>query len=235
MNKEEKLQEALKMLRESGLSMYRISKETKISPNQLKRWIDGKNEPTNANLETLFNYLFSRKHGTVIPSSEDLAQIATMDLVKKVAISGFEYVPLVPIRARAGYLAGYGDSQFINELPIIPIIHDRTFKGKYMCFEVEGDSMYDGSADSVKDGDILLGREVRKDLWINKLHIKEWYFIIVHKEGIMIKQIVNHDVDHGTITCHSLNPVYGDDFIINLNDTYELYNAVQIVARQMKL
>lgn len=234
MNKEERIKEALAMLEESGLSDYKVSKDTGLSANQIGRWKKGLNIPSDANLETLRAYLVNYKNGTGSISPEEIARSITGGL-KRLIIEDFSYVPLVHVRARAGYLCGYGDQQFIETLPIIPVIADKTFKGVYRCFEVEGDSMYDGSVDSIKDGDKILGREVKKDLWHSKLHIKDWYFIIVHKDGVMVKQIVKHDVDKGTITCHSLNPIYGDDFELSLNDTYELYNVVQIVSRQMKL
>lgn len=150
-------------------------------------------------------------------------------------IDEFVQVPLVPIRAKAGYLVGYGDDVYIQTLPTVPVITDRTFHGKYRCFEVEGDSMDDGSRNAICDRDIILGREVGRQLWTCKLHYKDWLFVIVHQDGILIKQIVAHDVERGIITCHSLNPLYGDDFEIRLDEVAELYNVIKIVDRNAKL
>lgn len=147
----------------------------------------------------------------------------------------FINVPLIPVRARAGYLEGYGDPEYISEMPMFPVITDRTFHGTYRCFEVEGDSMNDGTMSAIMDGDVILGREVQRDLWRNKLHLNQWkYYAIVHKDGILIKQIVSHDTANGTIKCHSLNNIYGDDFILNLDDVYELYNLIRIVDRPVR-
>ncbi len=145
----------------------------------------------------------------------------------------FINVPLVPVRGKAGYLTGYGDLEYIESLSTRPVIVDREYKGRYRCFEVDGDSMDDGSRDSVCDRDIVLGREVRQELWQNKLHIKQWNFIIVHKEGINIKNIIDHDCETSTIKCHSLNPMY-DDFELSLNDVVELYNLIKIVDRNAR-
>lgn len=154
---------------------------------------------------------------------------------KSKTIDEFVKVPLVPIRAKAGYLVGYGDDVYIQTLPTVPVITDRTFHGKYRCFEVEGDSMDDGSRNAICDRDIILGREVSRQLWTCKLHYKDWLFVIVHQEGILVKQIVAHNVEEGTITCHSLNPLYGDDFEIRLDEVAELYNVIKIVDRNAKL
>lgn len=149
-------------------------------------------------------------------------------------INEFVHVPMVPVRAKAGYLIGYGDQEYVDTLPTIPVITDRTFHGKYRCFEVEGDSMDNGSRDALCDRDVVLCREIRRDLWQYKLHINDWDFVIVHQEGILIKRIVEHNVDRGTITCHSLNPMFGPDFTVNLLDVYELYNVLKIVDRSTR-
>ena len=65
-------------------------------------------------------------------------------------------VPVIHIKAQCGYLAGYGDAEYINTLPTMPVIVDQTYHGKYRIFEADGDSMDDGSRNSICDGDKLL-------------------------------------------------------------------------------
>lgn len=143
-------------------------------------------------------------------------------------------VPVIHIKARCGYLAGYGDAEYIDSLPTMPVIVDKTYHGKYMIFEAEGDSMDDGTRSSICDGDKLLCREVRRDLWLPKLHINDWYFVIVHRtDGIAIKQITNQN-EHGNITCHSLNDMF-NDYTVNLDDVLEIYNVIKVVERSMRL
>lgn len=143
-------------------------------------------------------------------------------------------VPVVHIKARCGYLSGYEDAGYIGTLPTMPVIVDRTYHGKYMIFEAEGDSMDDGTRNSICDGDKLLCREVRRDLWLPKLHINDWYFVIVHRtEGVAIKQITSQD-EYGNITCHSLNNMF-NDYTLNLDDVVEIYNVIKVVERNMRL
>jgi hypothetical protein len=144
-------------------------------------------------------------------------------------------VPFIPVPAQAGYMAGYGDSEYIEELSTIPVIVDREYKGKYRVFEVKGDSMDDGSRNALYDGDKILCRDVRQDLWASKLHIRDWYFVIVSwTEGVIVKQIIEHDVETGHITYHSLNPIF-EDRKINLRDVSELYNVIKIVDRNARI
>ena len=144
-------------------------------------------------------------------------------------------VPLIHVRAQCGYLNGYGDKEYIESLPTLPVIVDKTYHGNYRLFEAEGDSMDDGSRNSICDGDIVLGREVQRPLWQYKLHINDWYFIIVHRtEGISIKKIIDHDVEHGIITCHSLNNMF-QDYKVRLDEVAELFNLIKIVDRSARL
>ena len=143
-------------------------------------------------------------------------------------------VPVIHIKAQCGYLAGYGDTEYIDTLPTMPVIVDKTYHGKYRIFEAEGDSMDDNSRLAICDGDKVLAREVRRDLWLPKLHINDWYFVIVHRtNGISIKQITAQD-DKGNITCHSLNELF-NDYTVNLDDVVEIYNGIKVVERNMRL
>jgi DNA-binding XRE family transcriptional regulator len=137
-------------------------------------------------------------------------------------------LPLVNQYAYAGYLSGFADEEYLDDLPHIPFYADREYKGEYMAFEVRGDSMDDGSRQSIIEGDILLCREISATYWQHKLHIHKWNFVIVHREdGILIKQIAAHNVNTGIITIHSLNPLY-EDKKLNLKDIVQLFNVVKI-------
>ena len=143
-------------------------------------------------------------------------------------------VPVIHIKAQCGYLAGYGDTEYIDTLPTMPVIVDKTYHGKYRIFEAEGDSMDDNSRLAICDGDKVLAREVRRDLWLPKLHINDWYFVIVHRtNGISIKQTTAQD-DKGNIPCHSLNELF-NDYTVNLDDVVEIYNVIKVVERNMRL
>ena len=138
------------------------------------------------------------------------------------------YVPLVNKYAYAGYLSGFGDMEYIQSLPSIPMIADREGRGTYMAFEVKGDSMDDGTRNSYEQGDIIIGRQIAQHHWQNKLHINKYDFVIVHRtEGVLLKKIIKHDTTTGTLTLHSLNSLY-DDFNINLNDVAQIFNVIKV-------
>ena len=126
------------------------------------------------------------------------------------------YVPLVNQYAYAGYLCGYADAEYIESLPTIPFIVDQEAHGKYMAFEVKGDSMDDGTDEAYKEGDRLLCREIYQQYWAeSKLHIRKWDFVIVH------------NVENYTITIHSLNSFYPDR-VLELKDVRQIFNVIEM-------
>lgn len=140
-------------------------------------------------------------------------------------------VDLVPNHARAGWLAGFEDPTYIEELPKHEITVTEFHKGKYVSFEVDGDSMFDGSIESVPDGCIITGREIARHHWNYKLHAHKYpNWVFVHRtEGVLVKRIKSQNLETGEIILLSLNPdkdVYPDRSIF-LDDVYKIYNVVK--------
>lgn len=143
-------------------------------------------------------------------------------------------VPLVNQYAYAGYLSGYQTDTYIDSLPTIPFIADHEMTGKYIAFEVKGDSMNDGTEDSYLEGDRLLCREIPQYLWADsRLHIKKWDFVIVHEEGILIKRIIEHDVNNHTIKVRSLNDFYPDK-TLDLSEVRQIFKVVEMQRKRRR-
>ena len=140
-------------------------------------------------------------------------------------------VPLVQDYAYAGYLGGYQDEEYIDELPKHSFVVNKQHRGKYMAFQVIGDSMSDGTEESITEGSTVTGREIQRHLWASRFHIHRFKdYVIVHREGILIKRIIRHDVEEGVICCRSLNPdkdAY-PDFDLNLDDVRQIFNIVNV-------
>ena len=142
-------------------------------------------------------------------------------------------IPIVEKRAQAGYALDYADPEYIEHLPKIYVSKEFE-KGNYVAFEVSGDSMDDDRRHAICDGDVVLAKELPKDLWRDKLHFGKYLFVVVYNEGCVIKQITNHDPETGDITCHPFNPFF-EDFTINLKDVYQLLYVVKVVDRSVRI
>lgn len=141
-------------------------------------------------------------------------------------------MPLVNEYAYAGYLSGYADPEYVEELSKHTIIVTKQHKGNYRAFEIVGDSMDDGTKESIPDGSIATGREIQRHLWSSPFHTHRFKdYIIVHQtEGILNKRITKHDVSKGFITCHSLNPDKNTypDFDLHLDEIKQIFNIVNV-------
>ena len=221
------------ILKEKNMSAYAYNKlNPKISTQKISNFKNGRN---NITLETILSisktfdnvsldWLLTGRGGMYKNSNN----------AEKAVFSPTSYmkVPMVPIHAQAGFPSGYGDTAYMDELPTLYWEVDKNYKGNYVCFEVQGDSMDDETAEAILDGDKLLTREVQRHLWKSKLHLK-WNFVIVHREeGIIVKKITEHSVENGIIKCHSLNPMW-EDFELNLNDVIALFNVVDLKRKPL--
>lgn len=157
-----------------------------------------------------------------IPSSNE-AEPVTEIITKR--------VPLVNQYAYTGYLAGYQDQEYIDQLPIIPFDSEDDPNSRYMAFEMKGNSMDDGSRDSYIEGDKLFCQEIPSHMWdTSKLHTMNWNFVIVYKKGIIVRKIIDHDIQNRTIVAHPLNPFINDE-LINLVDVYQIFHVLEYLRK----
>ncbi|MBC6989621.1 XRE family transcriptional regulator [Hymenobacter sp. BT491] len=126
-----------------------------------------------------------------------------------------ENIELVPLKASAGYLNGYADPEYLEELPKfrLPMLGQG---GTYRAFEISGDSML-----PIASGTVIVGRYV--DDWMT---IKDGTpcIVVSGKEGIVFKRIFNRLKDSAVLTLHSDNPVYSP-YEIDVEDVVEIWEA----------
>lgn len=124
----------------------------------------------------------NKENVTLLINEENTASYNRMPKVVTVDSSGKDNVVLVPVKAAAGYLAGYGDNGFIQSLPTfsLPNIQNGTFR----MFQVSGHSMFP----TICDGCYVVGEWVEnwhKDIKDNRV------YVVVSDDGILIKRVLN--------------------------------------------
>jgi len=179
------------------------------------------NQPISSLIVNEHSETFSTKSGNIIDELPNGKYLLT--------------VPLVPYRAQATYISEFQDAEFIGDLTKVSFVVDIVPRGRYMAFEVINDSMNDAtlerepSRNAILNGDIVLGRELGRQHWKSRLNTNGYpYWIIVHKDTIVCKEIIKHDIEKGTITCHSLNgsPEF-QDFELKLDNCLQLFNIIK--------
>jgi transcriptional regulator with XRE-family HTH domain len=155
-------------------------------------------------------YLFYDDPGMFIRDTDDV-KVLTIAVDNQ----NNEIVKAVPAYAYAGYQRGFSDPEFIETLPGYDFYSEND--GTYRVFEIKGDSMYP----VLSEGDFVKAKYLQPVHWRDKLRLKE-VFIVVSKDGIVCKQLLDHEVESGDIRLHSFNDLY-EDYTINLGDVYELW------------
>jgi hypothetical protein len=141
-------------------------------------------------------------------------------------------MPLAEFNIQAGFLSTYQDVDFLMDLSQHGILVDKPVQGRYVAFRVNGDSMDDGSSAAITRNSIVSTRELQRHLWKGKLRYRDFpYWVIYTTQSKMplLKEIIEHNVDEGTITCHSLNdsPEF-TDFTLHMNDIQALFYVIDV-------
>ena len=222
MSREELLQEALYLINKYNVTAYEIEKHTPLTAVGVQKIINGDSKrPLENTLKTIISYI---KQNYIDREDSIKQNNIPQGEIKPKEYSTSIKVRLVSNKAKAGWSEGYYNEEYLEELPFVMIDADENYKGKYLAFEVEGDSM----EPDYLEGDIVICRDIQRHLWSSKLHFRDWDFVIAHStNGIMLKEITAHNVETGDITCHSLNPKY-EDFVLNLHQVAHLYNVVEV-------
>lgn len=129
-------------------------------------------------------HVYGNENIAVIESQQDAKDYIKNRLAKKNSEAGPFMVPLVPIKAQAGYSKSFSDTDFIRKLQVFPIVPGIDHRGaEWRYFEVEGDSM----EETFKEGQYLLASQVIQEDWRN---IENFYvYVIVTEEKVMIKRL----------------------------------------------
>ncbi|SHH07802.1 XRE family transcriptional regulator [Flagellimonas flava] len=99
----------------------------------------------------------------------------------------------------------------------------------YMAFEVTGDSMNNGTIDSIPNKCLVLGQELERSLfekevepWLNKP------YVLVCKNRILCKQVTTFNSEKNSVNCHNLNtsPEF-QDFELALEDVLQIFKIVR--------
>jgi transcriptional regulator with XRE-family HTH domain len=129
-------------------------------------------------------------------------------------------IHFVPVKATAGYLAGYADSEFIDELNTftLPMLAG----GNYRAFEIIGDSMM-----PTPSGSIIVGEKINSTEGVKN---DQAYIVVSRHEGIVYKRIVKNNKNKNKLTLVSDNPQY-QPYQVNTEDVVELWQAQMVISK----
>lgn len=224
-----------------GLNNFSFSKRIGVTGTTIDSIVNGRPQPDGSRKKTKPgydvlsaiihefdinpDYLFGRSAemaSGVITQPQGYSGIPQVVAVNAV---GEENVVYVPIKARAGYLDGYGDTEYIETLPSFHMPH--LTNGTYRCFEVQGNSM----VRTFFDGDLVFGKYVED---LSDIKDGRVYVIVSKNDGIVLKRTINRITERGKLILKSDNtdgnyPTY----TMNVEDIMEVWYVTMYASKQM--
>jgi transcriptional regulator with XRE-family HTH domain len=129
-------------------------------------------------------------------------------------------IQFVPVKAAAGYLAGYADPDFVDELNTFTL--PMLAPGQYRAFEIIGDSML-----PTPSGSVIVGEKVDT---IEDIKNSNSYIVLSKSEGIVYKRIMRNNRIKNKLTLVSDNPIY-EPYNVSEEDVLEIWKAVYIMQK----
>jgi transcriptional regulator with XRE-family HTH domain len=152
----------------------------------------------------------------------DLSKVDTNDLLKvgenrilfpiMVDKDNNDLVEVVTAKASAGYLNGYSDPEYFEDLPMMNLPFRIT--GKHRAFPIKGDSM-----PPLRDGSYVIGKFVES---LKDISNGNTYILITKEEGIVYKRIFKKG---NILELHSDNKIY-QPYNVMASDVLEIWQFV---------
>lgn len=204
----------VKQLREAaGLSQQDLADKTGIPKDRLAKWEQGKGRPKSTDTAILMK--FFKEYVPQETSTDNVAvpkDFITQRRDRKNNDNIF-LVPLVPVRAQAGYSRGFNQTDFVNKLEKYPMLPGVDYRGgEWRYFEIEGDSMHP----TFEPGQFILANQILREDWhdIKDFHV----YVIVADENVMIKRLAKKK---------------GKDYLVVISDN-EKYDQTPLLIDSIK-
>ena len=131
-----------------------------------------------------------------------------------------QVIQFVPVKAAAGYLAGYADPEFVDELNTFTL--PMLAPGNYRAFEIVGDSML-----PIPSGSVIVGEKIEH---VDDVKSNNTYIVVSKGEGIVYKRIMKNNRAKNKLTLISDNPQYSP-YTVNADEVLEIWKAEMAITK----
>ena len=201
------------------LSQELLAEELKVTRSRISSYEEGRSAPT---IEFLISFSDYFKVPIDILLRNDLTKSKDSSFIEignqrvlfpiTVDSDNDNLIEVVPIKASAGYLSGYDDPEYIEQLQKIKLPFLPT--GKHRAFPIKGDSML-----PMKDGSFVIGRfiEDRQEIKTGKT-----YVLVTLNDGMVYKRVINNIELNDSLLLVSDNKIY-NGYSVPINEVLEIW------------
>lgn len=220
------LNEAIRQLRKKlNLTQEQFAQQLSIKRSLVGAYEEGRAEPRLELLHRMASLggisVDSFLHGTIDDTNELTTKRGKEIVVVTVDNEQNDNITLVPHKAAAGYMNGYADPEYVQELTSfrLPMLK----QGTYRAFEISGDSML-----PILPGTLVIGEYVED---LNELKNGKTYVLVTQREGIVYKRVFNYIKDNGKLFLVSDNRQYAP-YQVEAEDVLEAWAAKAYISVQ---
>ncbi len=219
------------------LSQEQFADELGWTRSMVGSYEEGRSEPPIERLIELSNYInipidILVKNDLRLSKDTSFIEIGNKRVLFPVTVSetNEDLIEIVPTKASAGYLEGYDDPEYIEQLQKIKLPFLPT--GTHRAFPIKGDSML-----PVKDGSYVVAKFVDD---ITTLVNGKTYIVLTKNDGLVYKRLYNQLEKNNTLLLSSDNKNY-DPYEVHVQDILELWefscciNTQEYDEKELKL
>lgn len=130
-----------------------------------------------------------------------------------------ERIVHVPVSAQAGYGGNITNATYFEDLPTFSLPDYRFKDGTHRCFDISGDSM----EPTLYSGDKVVCSYLEKEGWQRSIK-DNIVCVVVTKDDVVVKRLVNKILDSGHIQLFSDNSYY-QPYVIPVEEIEEIWTV----------
>ncbi len=210
------------------LSQERFAEELGWSRSMIGSYEEGRSEPPIDRLIDLSNYFnipidILVRNDLRLAKDTSFIEIGNKRVLFPVTVNedNEDLIEIIPVKASAGYLEGYADPEYIEQLQKIKLPFLPT--GTHRAFPIKGDSML-----PVKDGAFVVAKFVED---INDIKNGRTFVVLTKDDGLVYKRVYNQIKDNGTLLLSSDNKAY-KPYVVKAENVLELWEFTCCINTQ---
>lgn len=202
-----------------GLTQETLAENLKVSRSRIGSYEEGRSAPTIEFLIQLSDFFrlpidILLRNDLTKSKDASFIEIGKQRVLFPITVDADndDLIEIVPAKASAGYLNGYDDPEYIEQLQKIKLPFLPT--GKHRAFPIKGDSML-----PMKDGAFVIGRFIEDR---NEIKTGRTYVLVTLNDGMVYKRVMNNIDFNGSLLLMSDNKTY-NDYSVPIDEVLEIW------------
>lgn len=202
-----------------GLTQETLAENLQVARSRISSYEEGRSAPTIDMLISISDYFklpidILLRNDLTKATDSSFIEVGNQRVLFPITVDNDNnnLIEVVSIKASAGYLSGYDDPEYIEQLEKIKLPFLPT--GKHRAFPIKGDSML-----PMKSGSYVVGRfvEDRNDIKSGKT-----YVLVTLNDGMVYKRVINNIDLNNSLLLISDNKIY-HDYSVPINEVLEIW------------